>query len=194
MINNSLLTSETLQSLRDHFLIAMPSIHDNLFSHSVTYICEHTEQGAMGIVINQTLPLTLADVFKQLELTDHKSIGALPVIAGGPVQMDRGFILHESSQSYQSTLKVSEHIYLSTSRDIIDAIACGEGPENYLIALGYAGWSKNQLEQEILDNAWLILPADPLILFNTPLEERWLAAARPLGIDLNLISSIAGHG
>lgn len=188
-------TSElTAGSLRDHFLIAMPGMHDSAFAHSVTYICEHGEKGAMGIIINNVMPLLLEDIFVQMELTvDRKNLGQQTVVAGGPVQVERGFVLHPRAREWQSTLHVSPQVSLTASRDIIEAIAEGDGPEQFLIALGYAGWDAGQLESEIAANAWLTLPADSQILFNTPFEQRWLAAAQPLGIDLNLISSVAGH-
>lgn len=184
----------TAGSLRDHFLIAMPGMHDSSFTHSVTYICEHGEKGAMGIVINNVLPLLLEDIFEQMQLTtDHNNLGHQAIVAGGPVQVERGFVLHPRAQEWQSTLHVSSQISLTASRDVIEAIAEGKGPDQFLIALGYAGWGAGQLEAEIAANAWLTIPADSQILFNTPYEQRWLAAAQPLGIDLNLISSVAGH-
>ncbi|MGB3611582.1 MAG: YqgE/AlgH family protein [Cellvibrio sp.] len=183
----------TAGSLRDHFLIAMPGMRDSAFAHAVTYICEHTEKGAMGIVINNAMPLFIRDIFVQMELTDQAGIGNQAVFAGGPVQIERGFVLHSSEKEWQSTLKISPRINLTASRDIIEALAEGRGPEEYLIALGYAGWGEGQLEAEVAANSWLTLPADSNIIFHTPPEQRWAAAAQPLGIDLNLISSVAGH-
>lgn len=180
-------------SLRDHFLIAMPGMADSSFAHTVTYICEHSDQGAMGIVINQVMPLSLRDIFAQMELTDSAGIGGRSVFAGGPVQVERGFVLHARGAEWQSTLHISPHLSLTASRDIIEALAEGQGPDEYLIALGYAGWGEGQLEAEVAANSWLTLPADSNIIFNTPLEQRWSAAAQSLGIDLNLISSVAGH-
>lgn len=180
-------------SLRDHFLIAMPGMHDSNFAHTVTYVCEHSDKGAMGIVINQLMPLSLGDIFQQMELTSVHELGDRPVVAGGPVQIERGFVLHSCASEWQSTLRVSPSVSLTASRDIIEAIAEGRGPGEFLIALGYAGWDEGQLEAEIAANAWLTLPADSQILFNTPFEQRWTAAAQPLGIDLNLISTVAGH-
>lgn len=183
----------TAGSLRDHFLIAMPGMEDSSFAHSVTYICEHTDQGAMGIVINNVMPLSVNDIFQQMELIDHAGIGQQSVFAGGPVQMERGFVLHPRGAQWQSTLHVSPHLSLTASRDIIEALAEGTGPDEYLIALGYAGWGEGQLEAEVAANSWLTLPADSNIIFKTPHEQRWAAAAKSLGIDLNLISSVAGH-
>lgn len=184
----------TSETLRDHFLIAMPGMHDARFNHTVTYICEHSEKGAMGIIINQLMPLTLGSIFNQLSLPDRRKLASSPVLAGGPVQVERGFVLHPTGQSWQSTLPVSDQVALTASRDIIDALAEGEGPGTFLVALGYAGWEAGQLEEEIRANAWLTVPANPAIIFDTPLDQRWtLAAQQPLGIDLNLISSVAGH-
>ncbi|UTF59288.1 YqgE/AlgH family protein [Gilvimarinus sp. DA14] len=190
-------TNESLEpgSLRNHFLIAMPGMSDPHFAHSVTYICEHSDDGAMGIVINLPMDLTLGDIYQQLELSLEHSSAERPALAGGPVSVERGFVLHPNcaNQQWQSSIQVSPDISLTASRDILEAMAEGRGPENSLVALGYAGWEKGQLEQEIADNAWLTVPADQQILFHTPTEQRWAAAARNLGIDLNLISSVAGH-
>ena len=181
-------------SLYNHFLIAMPGLEDSSFAHTVTYICEHTDKGAMGIVINNAMPLSLGDVFMQMELIDHAGIGSQMIYAGGPVQIERGFVLHSpTAEKWQSTLEISPQLNLTASSDIIEALAEGRGPEHYLIALGYAGWGAGQLEAEVSANSWLTLPADSNIIFHTPAEQRWAAAAQPLGIDLNLISSVAGH-
>jgi putative transcriptional regulator len=193
-ITSNTFSELTVGSLRNHFLIAMPGMHDATFAHSVTYICEHSETGAMGIVINNAMPLLLEDIFTQLGLDNGKSnADKQPVFIGGPVQPERGFILHPRGQEWQSTLHVSAQVSLTASRDIIDALADGTGPSQCLVALGYAGWSGGQLESEIAANAWLTVAADSNILFNTPCEQRWTAAAQPLGIDVNLISSVAGH-
>jgi putative transcriptional regulator len=140
------------------------------------------------------MPLFVRDIFTQMELTDETGIGNQIVYAGGPVQIERGFVLHSGDMEWQSTLKISPRISLTASRDIIEALANGSGPHEYLIALGYAGWGEGQLEAEVAANSWLTVPADSAIIFNTPHEQRWTAAAQPLGIDLNLISSVAGHG
>lgn len=187
-------TELTAGSLCNHFLIAMPGMSDSAFAHTVTYVCEHSEKGAMGIVINHTMPLFLRDIFGQMDLVDRGDLGNGLVYSGGPVQIERGFVLHRNDTEWQSTLKISPEISLTASRDIIEAIADGTGPKDFLIALGYAGWGEGQLEAEIAANSWLTVPADTGIIFNTPHEQRWTAAAQPLGIDLNLISSVAGHG
>lgn len=180
-------------SLRDHFLIAMPGLNDSSFAHTVTYICEHTDKGAMGVVINTATPMQLKEIFAQMELEDIAAEGEQIVMSGGPVQPERGFVLHPSDSKWQSTLEVSPDISLTASRDIIVALAEGRGPKQYLITLGYAGWGEGQLEEEIASNSWLTVPADKNIIFNTPFEQRWTTAALALGIDVNLISSIAGH-
>ncbi|SFM63168.1 putative transcriptional regulator [Ectothiorhodospira mobilis] len=177
----------------DQFLIAMPSLEDPNFFHSVAYVCEHSDEGAMGIVINHPTELTLGSVLEHMGITAQAPVEQVPVYNGGPVQSDRGFILHSSEQRWTSTMQVSEAIAVTTSRDILEAMAAGEGPERYLIALGYAGWGPGQLEQEIGDNAWLTCDADTDILFHQPAERRWQAAAGRLGVDLSLLSGQSGH-
>lgn len=187
-------TSRSSDSLRNHFLLAMPSLSEGIFCHSITYICEHGESGAMGIVINQPLELSVEEIFDHLQIDSQRDFSEEPVLAGGPVQIDHGFVLHRGSgKQWEASLTVTEEITLTTSRDILRAIASGTGPEEHLIALGYAGWSAGQLEQELAENAWLSLPADSEIIFQTPAERRLSAAAEQLGIDINLISSEAGH-
>ncbi|MEE4660606.1 MAG: YqgE/AlgH family protein [Halieaceae bacterium] len=182
------------QSLRNHFLLAMPGLADDMFAHTVTYLCEHNEHGAMGIVINQPLDLSLEEVLEHLKLSPTPEMARIPVMAGGPVNMDRGFILHEPGpREWEATLPVTEEIWLTTSRDILASMADGEGPAKSLVALGYAGWSPGQLEAEIADNSWLTLPADPAVIFDTPAHLRMHAAAARLGVDMNLLSADAGH-
>ena len=180
-------------SLRDHFLIAMPGLNDSSFAHTVTYICEHSDKGAMGVVINAATPMLLKEIFSQMDLEDRSDQGDQIVMSGGPVQPERGFVLHSNEAKWQSTLEISPDVSLTASRDIITALAEGRGPKQCLIALGYAGWGEGQLEAEIAANSWLTVPADKNIIFNTPFEERWASAALALGIDVNLISSTAGH-
>ena len=187
-------TARSSDCLRDHFLLAMPGLSEGIFSHSITYICEHGESGAMGIVINQPLDLTVAEIFEHLQITPGKDFSDEPVMAGGPVQIDHGFVLHRHGQErWEASLKVTSEITLTTSRDILRAIARNEGPGEHLIALGYAGWAAGQLEQELAENSWLTLPAASDIIFSTPACERLGAAAALLGIDMNLISGEAGH-
>ena len=188
------LRSTSNSSLRNHFLLAMPSMAGGIFSQSITYICEHGEGGAMGIIINQPLELSVADIFEHLQVSTKDNFDDVPVMAGGPVQIDHGFVLHRNCESsWEASLKVSDEISLTTSRDILRAMASGDGPADHLIALGYAGWSAGQLESELAENSWLTLPADGDIIFVTPYQQRLCAAAAILGIDMNLISTEAGH-
>ena len=180
--------------LTNQFLIAMPAMDDPNFAQSVTLVCEHNDQGALGIVINKALPMNLAEVFDQLGLDHGQSrVTGQPVLRGGPVQTDRGFVLHTPQGHWESSLPFSDRMHLTTSRDILDALAKGDGPANAVVALGYAGWSAGQLEDEMAHNAWLTVPADARLVFETPLDERWQAACRLLGIDLLHLSSDAGH-
>ena len=187
-------SSRAGDSLRNHFLLAMPSLAEGIFSHSITYICEHGESGAMGIVINQPLELTVAEIFDHLQIKALKDFTEVPVLAGGQVKLDHGFVLHRAMDTeWEASIRVTDEITLTTSRDVLRAIANGTGPEEHVIALGYAGWSPGQLEQELAQNSWLTLPADSEIIFATPCEQRLGAAAAQLGIDMNLISGQAGH-
>jgi len=178
----------------NHFLIAMPNLRDPNFARTVTLICEHSSQGAMGIVINRVTDLRLADILQQMDIKggDSRHLD-LPVYVGGPVQNNRGFVLHEPLGKWESTLTVTESLGVSTSRDILVALAENRGPERCLLALGYAGWAAGQLEHEIGENAWLSGPADSQILFDTPVEARWGAAVKHLGVDLAALSGEAGH-
>jgi len=187
-------TAKSSDCLRDHFLLAMPCLSEGIFSHSITYICEHGESGAMGIVINQPLDLSVDEIFEHLQITPLQDFSDMPVMAGGPVQIDHGFVLHRKCDtSWEASLKVTSEITLTTSRDILRAIANDNGPDDHLIALGYAGWAAGQLEQELAENSWLTLPANSDIIFSTPADQRLGAAAALLGIDMNLISGEAGH-
>jgi putative transcriptional regulator len=180
--------------LNNQFLIAMPAMDDPNFAQTVTLICEHSERGALGIIINRTLPMTLGEVFEQLGLdATHSRVSDQPVLQGGPVQTERGFVLHSPTGKWESSLPFSARMHLTTSRDILDALAAGEGPDSAVIALGYAGWDAGQLEEEMARNAWLTVPADERLVFATPVEQRWQAAARLLGVDLFTLSSDAGH-
>lgn len=180
--------------LTNHFLIAMPALQDPNFHHTVTYVCAHSADGALGIVVNRLLDMPLGQVLSQMQLTPNDpGVNDWPVFQGGPVQRDRGFVLHRPVGVWGSTLRVSEQVGLATSRDILEAVANGTGPLDVLVALGYAGWDAGQLEQEMADNAWLSTPADPAILFEVPPERRWQRAARQMGIDLQLLSSDIGH-
>ena len=183
-----------MNSLQDHFLIAMPAMGDPNFSETVTYVCEHNEHGALGIIINRPIEMQLRDILEQLsfEVTD-KLAAEQPVLGGGPVHRDRGFVLHQSDESYESTLAATDFIKVTMSQDILDAVAHGNGPDKVLVALGCAGWEAGQLEDELVANAWLSVPADPEIIFDTPFEQRWSAAAALLGVDIKQLSTYAGH-
>ncbi|MFZ6751660.1 YqgE/AlgH family protein [Undibacterium sp. Ren11W] len=185
-------------NLSNHFLIAMPSMLDPMFGGTVIYICEHNARGAMGLVINKPTDMTVAGLFDRIDLKlenipDSHPMGKHPVMFGGPVQDDRGFVLHAPIGKFSSSLKVTDEIAFTTSRDILEAVAAGEAPERMMLSIGYAGWSAGQLEQEILDNGWLTVAADMHILFDLPLEERFVAAMKLLGIDPLMLVADAGH-
>ena len=178
----------------NQFLIAMPGVVQGEFDHSVTLLCEHSADGAMGLVINRPTPLKLCDMFTHMELQPTGNVDRnVPVYWGGPVQTERGFVLHKAEGDWDSTMKVSENIWLTSSKDILEAINDGKGPEDYLVTLGYAGWAGGQLESEILENSWLNSPSDTDIIFDTPAGSRWSAAAQLIGVDATLLSGQAGH-
>jgi len=181
-------------NLTNHFLIAMPAMTDPFFAKSLTYVCEHNDKGAMGIVVNRPISLTLSELFAQINMPlKPADLEDVLVHFGGPVQTDRGFVLHDTVGNWQSTLQVNEHIGLTTSKDILQEVGEGQGPQHMLVTLGYAGWSEGQLEQELADNAWLSVPANEHILFDLPAEERLPAAMALLGIDFASLSDEAGH-
>lgn len=180
-------------SLTNQFLLAMPTLADDNFTRSVTLVCEHTENGALGIMINRPTNLTLSEIFIQLDLNEKNTATTCPVHFGGPVQSERGLVLHEGIGNWEYTLPITDSLGLTTSRDILSAMADGTGPQSYLFALGYAGWAGGQLEHEIQQNSWLIVPASRKILFETPVEERWTRAAQMAGIDITRVSSEVGH-
>jgi putative transcriptional regulator len=181
-------------SLANHLLIAMPALADGNFAQTVTLICEHSDKGALGIVLNKPLGMKFGDVLSQMHLEPARAdIGESAVLRGGPVYPDRGFVLHRPGGRWDSTHVVSELIQVTTSRDILGAIARDEGPKDAFMALGYAGWDAGQLDREMLDNAWLALPMNERIAFELPYEQRWHAAWQMLGIDSSRISSVAGH-
>jgi len=178
----------------NHLLIAMPTLADPNFSHTVTLICEHTEKGALGIVLNKPLPMKLSDVLSQMKLEPRdEQIAAQPVLRGGPLHNDRGFVLHRPGGEWDATHRVSDFIQVTTSRDILAAMARGEGPSNAFIALGYASWEAGQLEREIRDNAWLTVPANESVVFDLPFEERWQRSWQLLGVDVDKVSLVAGN-
>jgi len=167
---------------------------DPHFSNTLTYVCEHNKDGALGIVVNRPTDMTLSSLFQQIDvpLVDE-DLRRTPVHYGGPVQVDRGFVLHRPVGNWQSTLAVEGCVGLTTSKDVLEAVARGEGPKELIVSLGYAGWSAGQLEQEIAQNAWLTVAADPGVLFETPVEARLPAAMRLLGIDFSRLSDAVGH-
>lgn len=181
-------------SLKNHFLIALPSLTDPNFSHTVTYICEHDREGAMGIVLNRPSQLQLKDILGHMDITEQVSArNSQPIFLGGPVEENRGFVLHTPTQGWEATLAISEEVCITTSKDILQAIAADEGPDHSLIALGYAGWGPGQLEQELQQDSWLSAPARSGIIFEVSPEQRWAAAAQIMGVDVNLVTSTAGH-
>jgi len=193
-MSESTTTSQSATQLTNQFLIAMPSLADPNFSQTVTYLCDHNEEGAMGIIINRPLDLDANELFSQLDVEiKQRPGGYIPIYQGGPVQTERGFILHKEIGQWEASIEVTENIAVTMSQDIIEAIAHGEGPKDYLIALGYAGWGAGQLEEELAANAWLNGPADPAVIFDTPIEQRWTASARHLGVELNNLSTDVGH-
>jgi putative transcriptional regulator len=182
--------------LNNQFLIAMPGLFDPHFFHTVTYLCQHNQEGALGIVINRPTGMKLKDIFDQMNIAcDIEQIRDTPIFAGGPVQQERGFVIHSPcEQQWDSSIATAENINLTSSRDILEAIARGQGPLHYLIALGYAGWGSGQLEKEIIENAWLNTPCGETILYDVPVSQRWNAAASQLGIDISRLTAPAGHG
>jgi putative transcriptional regulator len=180
-------------NLTSHFLIAMPAMSDPNFSRTLTFVCEHNEHGALGIVVNRPIDVTLASLFRQVEIPLADSpLGAQPVFFGGPVQLDHGFVLHRPVGEWKSTLPVGD-IGLTTSRDILEAMANGKGPPEQLVALGYAGWAPGQLEDEIGRNGWLTVQADVDLIFKLPPEARYDAAMQSLGVNAANLSEDAGH-
>ena len=182
--------------LEDQFLIAMPQLADPYFSNTVTYLWRHNEEGALGIVINKPLKAYLADIFDELDIRCSAAEAEFEqqcVLAGGPVERDKGFIIHDAGRQWESSIVVTDDISVCTSKTILQDIAAGNGPDNYLVALGCAGWEAGQLEQEIADNAWLTAPADTELLFSTDYARKADEAAALLGIQLQQLSPEAGH-
>ncbi len=181
-------------NLTHHFLIAMPSMVDSVFSKTLTYICEHNEQGALGLVINRPTDLTLEKLFQQLDIPQREDQrDSVSVLFGGPVQLDCGFVLHQPVGQWQSTLAVNQEVGLTTSLDILKAIASSEGPDQAIVALGYAGWEAGQIEQEMAQNAWLSVPASLDVIFELSSEEKLPAAMQLLGVNFSNLSNEVGH-
>jgi putative transcriptional regulator len=185
--------------LTNQFLIAMPGMADDMFSGSVVYLCEHNEKGALGLVINKPIDITLKNLFDRVELSlDREELARLPVYFGGPVQTERGFVLHEAQADsepalYNSTLTVPGGLSMTTSKDVLEALANGAGPSRVLVTLGYSGWDAGQLEEEIGRNGWLTVDADPQVIFDTPTEQRYQRALSLLGFDPRMLSADVGH-
>ncbi len=186
--------SDNILNLRNHLLIAMPGMGDPNFEHSVSLVCQHDEYGAFGITINRPLELTIGELLSQLEIeVNVPHIAGQLALSGGPVQPEQGFVLHDGERNWDSTLRITDTLALTSSRDILTDIANGTGPEHFLLVLGCAGWSPGQLEHELKENAWLTCPSSTPILFEMPYGRRWQGAAFTLGIDLNLMGIAAGH-
>nr|WP_163932770.1 YqgE/AlgH family protein [Paraferrimonas sp. SM1919] len=186
-----------MRSLRNHFLIAMPSLDESYFKRSVVYIFEHDDQGAMGLVVNHPIGLKSDSLLRQMKLKDESfKLKYNPeVMAGGPVSQERGFVLHDNSKenNWDSTIKLSDELSITTSKDILQSLGEEHSPEKFIIALGYSGWSEGQLEQELLDNTWLTVKADADIIFNQDINKSWQAATRSLGIDPATLSNETGR-
>lgn len=181
-------------SLADHLLVALPSLTDPTFARTVSLICQHDENGAMGVLVNQPSEYTLGDVLAQMEIqTDDLVLRDQVVLNGGPVHPERGFVLHDGGPRWDSTLAITDKLFLTTSRDILEDMARGAGPDNAIVALGCAGWGTGQLEHELTENDWLTAPADAQLLFSEPLESRWQAAAGRIGVDFAHLADYAGH-
>lgn len=184
--------------LTNQFLIAMPGMVDDNFAGTVVYLCEHSDNGALGLVINRPTDINLKNLFERVDLSlDRDDLAARPVFYGGPVQTERGFVLHEGlgddGEHYSSTLKISGGLEMTTSRDVLEALSSGAGPKRVFITLGYAGWGAGQLEDEISRNGWLSVNADPELIFATPVEHRYDKALSLLGVDRSFLMGEAGH-
>ena len=189
---------DTRIDLTNQFLIAMPGMADETFEGTVVYLCEHNEKGALGLVINKPIAIKLKNLFEKIELAlDRRELGEQPVFFGGPVQTERGFVLHEKlaegEPHYNSTLSIPGGLEMTTSKDVLEALAQGEGPTRVLVTLGYSGWGAGQLEAELGRNGWLTVNADPAVIFDTPIDKRYDRAVGLLGIDPRMLSQQAGH-
>lgn len=184
-------------NLANHFLIAMPAIQDPVFGGTVVYVCEHNDKGVLGVVINKPTDMTMETLFDRVDLKLAEGLRAAvvdePIMFGGPVQDDRGFVLHSPGGHYSSSLSVTDDVAFTTSIDVLEAVASGGGPARMLVSIGYAGWSPGQLEEEISRNGWLTVGADARVLFELPIEERYNAAIKLLGIDPLMLATEAGH-
>ena len=186
-------------NLTHHFLIAMPGLNDVAFGRSVVYLCEHSDRGALGLIINKPSDINLKNLFDKVELPLHRAdLTQAPVFQGGPVQTERGFVLHESMMPghesvYASTMMIPGGLEMTTSKDVLEALSTGAGPRKIFISLGYSAWGQGQLESEISDNSWLTVAADPAVIFDTPVEQRYDKALLLLGVQSWMLSPDAGH-
>ena len=183
----------TFSSLKNHLLIAMPELHDGVFDRTVIVVCEHNTEGAMGVVINRLVDINMSDALRAVDIQPSEEMIHRPVYWGGPIQPQHGFILHSPRGEWLSSLEINDALALTSSPDILQAIAQHEEPQRDLLTLGYAGWGAQQLEEELKENAWLHGPLDMAVVFDLPASERWQAAARLLGVDMRLLSGAAGH-
>ena len=183
-----------ISSLANHLLIAMPSLSDPNFERTVIYLCEHHELGSVGLIINRPMQFPLSIVFEQLQIQPIRvEQNRLPLMFGGPVQPERGFVIHKQIGGWRSSLFLQDEVTVTTSNDIIRAIAQDTGPKDVLVTLGYAGWTDSQLETEVMDNRWLVCPCKSEIIYEVPFEERWEYAGLTLGVKMSQLSSSAGH-
>jgi putative transcriptional regulator len=181
-------------SLVDKCLIATPAIKDPIFASSLVYMCEHSESGSMGLVINHETTQSLDDVFQQLDIQcENDTIKNQPVYVGGPVQLEQGFVLHSNAGHWQNSVEVSNGIHLTSSLDILQAVANGKGPQDYLVILGFSGWASGQLESELQQNSWLTAACDADLLFHQKPEDKWQVAFDTLGFDINMLSPVSGN-
>jgi putative transcriptional regulator len=184
----------TMSPLANQLLVALPALSDPHFARSVALVCQHDAQGAMGIVVNRVSDYALGDVFSQMGIAcADETLCAVPVLAGGPVHPERGFVVHDGDRGWDSSLVIADGLFVTTSRDVLEAMAVGEGPAHVAMALGCAGWGAGQLEHELTENSWLTVPADAALLFEEPLESRWQAAAGRIGVDMARMADYAGH-
>ena len=187
-------TTDPGPTLANQLLVALPALGDPTFARSVTLVCQHDADGAMGVMVNRASEYTLGEVLRQMGIAcEDKALRARPVLAGGPVHPERGFVLHDGDDAWDSTLPITGALSVTTSRDVLEAIARGDGPANAIVALGCAGWGAGQLEQELVENSWLTVPADAELLFTLPLPLRWQASAGRLGVDLAHMADYSGH-
>ena len=181
-------------SLANHMLIAMPSLNDSIFSKSVIYVCEHNSQGTVGLIVNRPMQFPLGLVFDQLHIEPSRvESNHLPLLFGGPLQPERGFVIHRPFGGWRSSLALQDGVTVTTSNDIIRAIATDSGPKDVLVTLGYVGWGEHQLDEEVLDNVWLVCPYRSELLYEVPFEERWEYAGMTIGVKMNQLISGVGH-